>query len=74
LDGALMTASCVAVIGFARAAATDMPLTANFTIALLAWYAWHESQERRWLAVACAFLGLATLAKGRWPWPFSRSS
>jgi len=25
LDGALMTASCAAVIGFARAAATDMP-------------------------------------------------
>jgi len=64
LDGALMTASCVAVIGFARAAGTDMPLTANFTIALLAWYAWHESQERRWLVVALAFLGLATLAKG----------
>jgi 4-amino-4-deoxy-L-arabinose transferase-like glycosyltransferase len=64
LDGALMTASCVAVIGFARAAATDMPLTANFTIALLAWYAWYESQERRWLVSAFAFLGLATLAKG----------
>jgi 4-amino-4-deoxy-L-arabinose transferase-like glycosyltransferase len=64
LDGALMTASCVAVIGFARAAATDMPLTANFTVALLAWYAWYESEERRWLVVALAFLGLATLAKG----------
>jgi len=64
LDGALMTASCVAVIGFARAAATDMPLTANFTIALLAWYAWYESQERRWLVATFAFLGLATLAKG----------
>lgn len=64
LDGALMTASCAAVIGFARAAATDMPLAANFSIALLAWYAWYESQERRWLLVAFAFLGLATLAKG----------
>jgi len=64
LDGALMTASCAAVIGFARAAATDMPLAANFSIALLAWYAWHESQERRWLVAAFAFLGLATLAKG----------
>jgi 4-amino-4-deoxy-L-arabinose transferase-like glycosyltransferase len=64
LDGALMTASCVAVIGFARAAATDMPLTANLTIALLAWYAWYESQERRWLVAVFAFLGLATLAKG----------
>lgn len=64
LDGALMTASCAAVIGFARAAATDMPLAANFSIALLAWYAWFESKERRWLVVAYAFLGLATLAKG----------
>jgi 4-amino-4-deoxy-L-arabinose transferase-like glycosyltransferase len=64
LDGALMTASCAAVIGFARAAATDMPLAANFSIALLAWYAWHESQQRRWLLAAFAFLGLATLAKG----------
>ena len=64
LDGALMTASCVAVIGFARAAATDMPLTANFTIALLAWYAWYEGHKRRWLVSAFAFLGLATLAKG----------
>jgi 4-amino-4-deoxy-L-arabinose transferase-like glycosyltransferase len=64
LDGALMTASCAAVIGFARAAATDMPLAANFSIALLAWYAWHQSRERRWLMAAFVFLGLATLAKG----------
>jgi 4-amino-4-deoxy-L-arabinose transferase-like glycosyltransferase len=64
LDGALMTASGAAVIGFARAAGTDMPLAANFTMGLLAWYSWYESQERRWLIVASAFLGLATLAKG----------
>ena len=64
MDGALMTASCAAVIGFARAAATDMPLAANFSIALLAWYAWYESRERRWLFTAYGFLGLATLAKG----------
>ena len=35
LDGALMTASAAGVIGFARAASTDMPLAAMFTIALL---------------------------------------
>jgi 4-amino-4-deoxy-L-arabinose transferase-like glycosyltransferase len=64
MDGALMTASSAAVLGFARAAATDMPLAANFSIALLAWYTWHESHERRWLVVGYAFLGLATLAKG----------
>src|SRR6185312_13285551 len=41
LDGALMTASASGVIGFARAASTDMPLAATFTIAMLAWYAWY---------------------------------
>ena len=64
MDGALMVASSAAVIGFARAAATDMPLAANFSIAMLAWYAWQESGERRWLLACYGFLGLATLAKG----------
>jgi 4-amino-4-deoxy-L-arabinose transferase-like glycosyltransferase len=64
LDGALIVASSVAVIGFARAASTDMPLTAMFGIALLAWYAWLETDEKRWLGVAYFFLALATLAKG----------
>lgn len=64
LDGALITASCVGVIGFAHAAATDMPLTATFAIALLAWYAWYESQRRFDLALFYVFLGLGMLAKG----------
>jgi 4-amino-4-deoxy-L-arabinose transferase-like glycosyltransferase len=64
LDGALITASCAAVIGFSRAAATDMPLAANLVIALLCWYAFFESRERRWLAFSYLFLGLAMLAKG----------
>jgi 4-amino-4-deoxy-L-arabinose transferase-like glycosyltransferase len=64
LDGALITASCVGVIGFAHAAATDMPLAACFSIALLAWYAWYESQRRIYLAVFYVFLALGTLAKG----------
>ncbi len=64
LDGALMTASASGVIGFARAASTDMPLAAMFTIALLAWYAWYESANQRYLAVSYIFLGLAVLAKG----------
>jgi len=64
LDGALMTASAAGVIGFARAASTDMPLAASFTIALLAWYAWHESGSKTYLAWFYIFLGLATLAKG----------
>jgi 4-amino-4-deoxy-L-arabinose transferase-like glycosyltransferase len=64
LDGALMTASASGVIGFARAASTDMPLAAMFTMAMLAWYAWHESARKRYLALFYIFLGLATLAKG----------
>ncbi len=64
LDGALITASCAGVIGFAHAAATDMPLAATFTIALLAWYAWHESRQRTALVIFYLFLALGTLAKG----------
>jgi len=63
-DGALITASCAGVIGFARAAATDMPLTATFAIALLAWYGWHETRKRVGLAVFYVFLALGMLAKG----------
>ncbi len=64
IDGALMTASCAATIGFARAASTDMPLTAMFTLALLCWYAWHQSGRRGYLAAFYAFAALGTLAKG----------
>lgn len=64
LDGALITASCAGVIGFAHAAATDMPLAATFTIALLSWYASYESRQRAPLAIFYLFLALGTLAKG----------
>jgi 4-amino-4-deoxy-L-arabinose transferase-like glycosyltransferase len=64
LDGALITASCAGVIGFAHAAATDMPLTAAFGIALLAWFAWYESRRQIYLAGFYVFLALGTLAKG----------
>jgi 4-amino-4-deoxy-L-arabinose transferase-like glycosyltransferase len=64
LDGALMTASAAGVIGFARAASTDMTLASMTTIAMLAWYAWYESQSRSYLAVSFFFLGLGVLAKG----------
>ena len=64
LDGALITASAAGVIGFARAASTDMPLAAMFTLSLLAWYAWYESGSRRFLGWAYIFLALAALAKG----------
>src|SRR5262249_5853536 len=64
LDGALMTASAAGIITFARAASTDMPLAAMFTLALLSWYAWHETDEERYLGMFYAFSGLGTLAKG----------
>lgn len=64
LDGALITAGCAGMIGFARAASTDMPLAATFAVALLGWYAWYESRRRLPLAVFYIFLALATLAKG----------
>ena len=59
-----MTASASGVIGFARAASTDMPLAAMFTIAMLAWYAWYESSGERYLALFYIFMGLGMLAKG----------
>jgi 4-amino-4-deoxy-L-arabinose transferase-like glycosyltransferase len=64
LDGALMTASAAGVIGFGRAASTDMPLAACFTVSMLAWCAWFESGRKRYLALFYLFLGLGTLAKG----------
>ena len=64
LDGALITASCAGVIGFAHAAATDMPLAACFAMALLAWFAWYESERKIYLAACYIALALGTLAKG----------
>jgi 4-amino-4-deoxy-L-arabinose transferase-like glycosyltransferase len=64
LDGALITASCAAVVGFAHAAATDMPLAACFSVGLLAWYAWYEGGRNVYLAAFYFALALATLAKG----------
>ncbi len=43
LDAALVVGSSVLVLGFARAAATDMLLAAPFCLSLLAWYCWYQS-------------------------------
>ncbi len=64
LDGALIAASGAAMIGFGRAASTDMPLAAMFGIAMLAWYAWQETSSKVWLAVFYIFTALGVLAKG----------
>jgi 4-amino-4-deoxy-L-arabinose transferase-like glycosyltransferase len=64
LDGALMLASSAGIVGYARAASMDLPLTAAFAIAMLAWYSWFESGSRGYLAGFYAFLAIAMLAKG----------
>jgi 4-amino-4-deoxy-L-arabinose transferase-like glycosyltransferase len=64
LDGALITASAAGIIGFARAASMDMPLASTFSIAMLAWYAWHESGRKLYLGVFYVFVAMGTLAKG----------
>jgi len=64
IDGALITAGCVGIIGFARGASTDMPLAATLAIAMLAWFAWYEGKNRLALAAFYFFLALAASAKG----------
>jgi len=64
LEGALMLATCAGVVGYARAASMDMALAATFSIAVLAWYAWHETSESKYLATFYFFLALGMLAKG----------
>ena len=64
LDASLMTASGAMVFAMARAAATDMPLTACFTVSLLAWFAFYASGKRGYLLMFYAANAAAMLAKG----------
>lgn len=64
VDAALITASFAGILGYARAASTDMPLAATFGAGMLAWWAWRESGKRVYLALFYFFLALGTLAKG----------
>ena len=64
LDGALVTASTAGAVGYARAASPDMPLAGALSIAMLAWYAWQESDKPAYLAAFYVFVALGTLAKG----------
>jgi 4-amino-4-deoxy-L-arabinose transferase-like glycosyltransferase len=64
VDAALITASCAGIIGYARAASTDMPLAAAFCIGMLAWWAWRESGKRGYLLAFYGLMGLGMLAKG----------
>ncbi|WP_156993934.1 glycosyltransferase family 39 protein [Terriglobus sp. TAA 43] len=64
LDAALITASAVAIVAFARGASTDMQLAAPFCIGMLGWYAWYETGKKFWLFDLYFFGAIATLAKG----------
>jgi 4-amino-4-deoxy-L-arabinose transferase-like glycosyltransferase len=64
LDAALITVSCIAMVGFARGASTDMQLAAPFCIGMLGWYAWYETGKKFWLFDLYFFNAAATLAKG----------
>jgi 4-amino-4-deoxy-L-arabinose transferase-like glycosyltransferase len=74
LDAALMIASSVLIIGFARAAATDMLLASPLALSLLCWYCWYHDDytderpdaraSRIYLVLFYAFNALAMLAKG----------
>jgi 4-amino-4-deoxy-L-arabinose transferase-like glycosyltransferase len=64
VDAALITASCAGIIGYARAASMDMALAAAFSIGMLAWWAWRETDRRAYLAAFYIFIALGMLAKG----------
>lgn len=64
VDAALITASCAGIIGYSRAASMDIGLAASFSIGMLAWWAWRESQSRIYLVAFYLCMGLGMLAKG----------
>jgi 4-amino-4-deoxy-L-arabinose transferase-like glycosyltransferase len=64
MEASVITASSIAIFGFARGASTDMPLAVFFTLALLAWWVFVETGQRNWLLVFYFCMALATLAKG----------
>lgn len=64
LDAMVMTAGTVFVFAFARAASMDIELVAPLTIALLAWWAFYETDHRAWLALFYVAIAVGTLAKG----------
>jgi 4-amino-4-deoxy-L-arabinose transferase-like glycosyltransferase len=64
LDGALITASAAGIVGYARAASTDMALAAAFSIGMLGWWAWRESGKKIYLTIFYGFMALGMLAKG----------
>lgn len=64
VDAALITASCAGVIGYAHAASMDMALAATFSVGILSWWAWRESEKRIYLGLFYFCMALGMLAKG----------
>jgi 4-amino-4-deoxy-L-arabinose transferase-like glycosyltransferase len=64
VDAALIAASSAGVVGYSRAASTDMVLASIFSIGMLAWWAWRESEKRVYLVLFYVLMALGTLAKG----------
>ena len=77
LDAALMVASSLFVLGFARAASPDMLLASTWCLSLLAWFCWYQAnlaedpsggrpsgRAKPYLYLFYALNALAMLAKG----------
>ncbi|HEY2497697.1 MAG TPA: glycosyltransferase family 39 protein [Candidatus Angelobacter sp.] len=64
LDAAVITASSAGMIGFGRAASTDMLISAPFALAMMCWWTWREAGKKLWLILFYGLLGVGALAKG----------
>jgi len=60
-------ATSAAWLGYSHVGATDLPVTAAFSAAMLLSFGWVERGEKRGLIPAAALLGVAVLAKGLLP-------
>jgi 4-amino-4-deoxy-L-arabinose transferase-like glycosyltransferase len=63
----LILGTCGEWLGFSQVGATDLPLAATFSAAMLLAVPWIARRETRFLPAASALLGLAVLAKGLTP-------
>ncbi|MBM3610112.1 MAG: glycosyltransferase family 39 protein [Alphaproteobacteria bacterium] len=64
---AILLSSSLGFAVFSRMVFFDVVLTAFFTFALLSFYLWFQTTNRRWLLLFYAFLGGAVLTKGLLP-------
>jgi len=64
LDAAMIAASSAGMIGFGRGASTDMLVSAQFALAMMSWWTWHQTSKKLWLVIFYGLLGVGALAKG----------